>query len=233
MSSSSTLPAAAAGHVVDVADRRDPRGDLARRPAARSGCRRRGRPCSRCPAAGCGSRSPSRRPRSPSSRIANASSGVGSGRGSSSALRPAPVSTAAVSVRRRRSRAGRRTRSRPGRRRRHRSRAGSREAGRGAHHDDPVHPVRTRRRGRPAARRCRTPASRRTGRPGRALAPASTMIASSSARVCSSGSSAAQARARSSWAASGWSYRSRSHPTDPPLLDPADGMPWRSVSGHR
>ena len=34
------------------------------RPARRSGCRRRGRPCSRCPAGGCGSRSPSPRRRS-------------------------------------------------------------------------------------------------------------------------------------------------------------------------
>ena len=57
--------------------RRCRRRDLARRPAARSGCRRRGRPCSRCRAAGCGSRSPSRPATQPSSRIANASSGRG------------------------------------------------------------------------------------------------------------------------------------------------------------
>ena len=87
MSSPSTLPPAPRGTSATAPDRRDPVRDLGVRRAARSGCRRRGRPCSRCPGAGCGWRSPSRRPTHPSSRIANASSGVGSGRGSTSALR--------------------------------------------------------------------------------------------------------------------------------------------------
>ena len=58
-------PPVPAGDVRDGAHRRDRAARSPRRPAARSGCRRRGRPCSRCPAAGCGSRSPSPRRRSP------------------------------------------------------------------------------------------------------------------------------------------------------------------------
>ena len=45
-----------AGTSASGADRGDPARRSRRRRAARSGCRRRGRPCSRCPAAGCGSR---------------------------------------------------------------------------------------------------------------------------------------------------------------------------------
>ena len=56
------------------------------------------RPCSRCPAAGCGWRSPSpRRPRR-AAGPRSASTGVGSGPGSSRASRPAPASTAAESA---------------------------------------------------------------------------------------------------------------------------------------
>ena len=52
----SCQPSSACGTSATAADRRRCARRSRRRRAARSGCRRRGRPCSRCPAAGCGSR---------------------------------------------------------------------------------------------------------------------------------------------------------------------------------
>ena len=175
------------------------------RQAARSGCRRRGRPCSRCPGAGCGSRSPSRRRRSRARGSRRPAAASAAAAAAAAPENPAPLITSAVS----RGEdvgvvagvvpdhhglpAGEPCRggTPPGRPRRGGRRRGSSGS--------------ARRRARRGARRCRTPASRRTGRPGRRRRRRprpSAMIASSSARVPSSGSSAAQARARSSSRAS-------------------------------
>ena len=109
-------PAVAARYVGERADRVDVGGDLSRRPGARSGCRRRGRPCTRCRAAGCGSRSPSRRPRSPargSRRRAAAWAAAAAAPGRAGPRRSSPRRCRG---RTRRSCGGRRTRSRRRRR---------------------------------------------------------------------------------------------------------------------
>ena len=141
----------------------------------------------------------------PSSRMANASRGVGSGRGSTSALSPAPVITSAVS-RAKTSllwRASKPMTTLPPPVRR--CPEVGRQAGRGAGHHDPVHPVRSRAEGAAQPRRTELEgAGEAVGQVGVVATRLDVGDAcSSSARVCGSGSSAAQARARVSRSAAG------------------------------
>ena len=148
-----------------------PRGRCARRSrcrrAARSGSRRRGRPCSRCPGAGCGSPSPSppRRSRARGSHRPAAAWATAVAAAAPGTRRPS--SPRRCRSRTRRSCSGRRSRSPRGCRRESRCRGGT----------PPGRPPRGaprrgssgwgRGRGRRGDRRCRTPACRRTCPPGR------------------------------------------------------------------
>ena len=164
-------------------------------------------------------------------RIAKARSGVGRGRGRRRARPPAATTTAAVS-RAKTSESWRASKPTttvgagvgagvP--------RAAARlqvldEPGCGADDDGAVHPVRAGPQDAAQARRCRTGACRRSGRPGRRRPPrsparAASITAASSARVAGSGSSASQALARASRSASSASFGIRVPPSGGASVD--------------
>ena len=102
-----------AGHVGERPDRGDVSRDLAVGRAARSGCRRRGRPCSRCRAAGCGSPSPSRRRRSRARGSRTRAAAWAAAAAARAPAGPHRSSRRRCRGRRRRSCGARRSRSRP------------------------------------------------------------------------------------------------------------------------